>query len=149
MTVEGKVWKSTTSIFWLAEIPLLDLVTQAEAKDKLAEMVKDALETVINDSTFFVTVNLLQNQLLIEANDSKKLMALILKKQRNKRGLTQEEVAKNLNSKSVNDYAQYEQAKHMPTIEKFEELLHAIDPKLKPYFSASEDFEDTIQYEPA
>lgn len=145
MKIEGKFWKSKKSPFWLAEIPLLDLVTQAEAKEKLPEMVKDALESLINDLNFSVTVTLFDNQLFIDSNDPKRLIALMLKRQRHKKGLTQEQVTANLKSKSANDYAQYEQAKHMPTIEKLEELLHAIDPKLRPYLSASES--ETIDYE--
>ncbi len=146
MRLEGRIWKSKKSAFWLAEVPLLDLVTQAETKEELPEMVKDALESLVNDPAFSVTVSLSDNQLFIDSNCPKIVLSLMLKRQRHKRGLTQEEVAKNLNSKSVNDYAQYEQAKHMPTIERLEELLRAIDPKLKPYLSAADN---ELDYETA
>jgi DNA-binding XRE family transcriptional regulator len=147
MILEGKVWKSNHSIFWLGEIPLLDLVTQAETKEEVPEMVKDAIEGLVNNEHFSVKVVLSEDQLFIESNDPKRLVSLMLKRQRNKMGLTQEQVAKNLNCASANDYAQYEQAKHMPSIEKLEEILRAIDPKLKLYFSASG--EDTTNYEMA
>jgi hypothetical protein len=139
MKIEGKIWKSDKSDFWLAEVPLLDFMTQAEIKEDVPAMVKDALESLVDDPTFSVTASLSDNHLFIDTNDPKTLVSLLLKRQRNKMGLTQQKVAENLGSKSINDYAQYEHAKHMPTIERLEELLRAIDPKLKPYLSVSED----------
>ena len=135
MKIGGKIWKSRKDNFWLAEIPLLDLVTQAETKEELSEMVKDAIELLVDDNTFFAEVALSNNNLFIDSNDTKKLIALILKRQRQKRSLRLEEVASQLKAKSINEYAQYEQGKHLPSIEKLEQLLKAIDPALMPFIS--------------
>ena len=80
MQITGKIWKSKHDNFWLAEVPGLRILTQAETKEKTPEMVKDAIELYINDSTFLATVTLSSNQLLIETNNPEKLIALALKR---------------------------------------------------------------------
>ena len=55
-------------------------------------------------------------------------MALLLRRQRESRGLTLAEAAERLGQRSKNAYARYEQGKAMPTVEKLEELLQAIAP---------------------
>lgn len=84
MNIAGRVWKSRKDKFWLAEIPFLDLMIQAKSKDKVPEMVKDAIELLVDDPTFIVYVSLEDNTLLIDAHDTKKIIALILKRQRQK-----------------------------------------------------------------
>lgn len=137
MRLGGKTWKSRTSDFWLVEVPLLDLATQAEKKEEIPAMLKDAIESLVDDTSFLVNISMSDNTVFVESNDPKKLMALILKRQRASQQLTLQEVAENLNAKSVNEYAQYEQAKSLASIEKFEEMLHAINPDLKPFLSCS------------
>jgi hypothetical protein len=39
-------------------------------------------------------------------------------------------VASSLRATSINEYAQYQQGKHVPSFEKFDQLLKAIDPEL-------------------
>ena len=46
-----------------------------------------------------------------------------------KNNLKLEDVAEAINAKSINEYAQYEQAKHLPSFEKFQQFLDAIDPE--------------------
>lgn len=133
MKIEGKVWKSRTDNLWLAEIPLLDLLTQAQTKEEVPAMVKDAIELYINDPAFSVDATLSNNQLLVDSSDSRKLIALALKRQRQKNRLTLAAVSEQLRAKSINEYAQYEQGKHLPSLEKLQELLQAIDPSLEPY----------------
>ena len=55
---------------------------------------------------------------------------MMLKSQRQKQGLTLAEVANSLNAKSVIEYAQYEQGKHLPSLEALAKFLEAIDPEL-------------------
>ena len=135
MKIAGKIWKSKKSALWLAEIPLLDLATQAETKQEIPYMVKNAIETLVDDQNFSAEVSVSKNVLLLDSNDQKKLVALILKRQRQKYRLTMEQVAEHLQAKSINEYAQYEQGKHQPSFEKFEKLLQAIDPNLQPVIS--------------
>ena len=135
MKLTGNIWKGRSDGLWIIEIPLLDLMTQAKTKNGAPEMVKDAIETLINDDTFTIEASLHGNQLLIAANNPKLLIALILRRQRRRKNLTLEEVAKHLKARSINEYAQYEQGKHQPSFEKFAKLLQAIDPELCPVIS--------------
>ncbi len=133
MMIHGVMWKCGDEPGWLADVPLLDFMTQAESKDEVPEMVKDAIESMMYDSEFYVDVTYKDNTLFIVPNIPKKLVAFLLKRQRLRRRLTLEEVTANLHARSINDYAQYEQGKHMPSLEKLEQLLKAIDPQLEPY----------------
>lgn len=129
MKTTGKIWKSRKDQFWLADIPLLDLMVQADNKEEIPEMAKEVIELLVNNSNFKVKAEIFDNKLLIDSNDPKRLIALILKRQRSKYNLTLEDVTKALKAKSINEYAQYEQGKYMPSIEKFEELFKAINPQ--------------------
>lgn len=137
MRLGGKFWKSKTSNFWIAEVALLDVTTQAETREDLPVMLKEAIELLVDDPSFNITAELVDNNIFVDANDAKKLMALILKRQRLQSHLTLQDVAHNLNAKSINEYAQYEQGKHLPSVEKLEEILNAINPDLKPFFSCN------------
>lgn len=135
MRLVGKTWKSKKSDIWLAEIPILDLATQAESPQDIPDMVKDAIECLVNKSKFKVSVEKRKGELFIESNNPKLLTGLILKRQRSRKHMTLEEVTANLGAKSINDYAQYEKGKHLPSLEKLESLLKAIDPARKPVLS--------------
>ncbi len=135
MKIIGKVWKSRTDALWLVEVPLLDVMTQATTKEETVMMIKDAIECLTDDPLFSVVASLHGSTICVEANDSKKLIALVLKQQRCRKRLTLEEVAKHLHAKSINEYAQYEQGKHQPSFEKLAQLLQAIDPSLSPVIS--------------
>jgi transcriptional regulator with XRE-family HTH domain len=65
----------------------------------------------------------------VGANDQAALGALLLRRQRVKRGLTLEEVARRLGAKSHNTYARYEQGRSVPTIDRFTRLLAAVSPE--------------------
>lgn len=136
MKIIGKVWKSRKDKFWLAEIPFLDLMIQSTTKEEIPETIKDAIELLVDDPAFAVYVTVMDSIAFIDSNDAKKIIALILKRQRRKKSLKIEEVASHLKAKSINEYAQYEQGKHLPSFEKFKQLLHAIDPELTPYIHA-------------
>ena len=58
MQITGKIWKNKHDNFWLAEVPFLDVLTQAETKEETPEMVKDAIELYINDPAFLAIVTL-------------------------------------------------------------------------------------------
>ena len=55
-------------------------------------------------------------------------LALLLRRQRERQGLTLAEAAERLGQSSRNAYARYEQGKAMPTLEKLEQLLQAVAP---------------------
>ncbi|HJZ23961.1 MAG TPA: hypothetical protein VJ201_05880, partial [Candidatus Babeliales bacterium] len=87
MKIEGKIFKSRKDKFWLAEIPFLNLMIQASRKKEVSIMVKDEIELLVNDPLFCVEVTILNNSLFIDTNDAKKIIALILKRQRLKKSL--------------------------------------------------------------
>jgi transcriptional regulator with XRE-family HTH domain len=58
-------------------------------------------------------------------------LALLLRRQRERHGLTLAQAAERLGQRSKNAYARYEQGKSMPTVEKLEQLLQAIAPGQK------------------
>ncbi len=60
------------------------------------------------------------------------MIALMLKRQREAHRLTLIEVAQRLGQKSPNAYARYEQGKSLPTVEKLNKLMKAIDPGFEP-----------------
>ncbi len=81
MVLEGYAFKSDDGQAWLAEVPCLDLMTQADTLSEVPEMVKDAIELHVDDPLFEVEVHVSTNQLLISANNPKKLIGLIRERQ--------------------------------------------------------------------
>ncbi len=127
MRFEGRVWKDGEH--WLIEVPALQALTQGDNKKDAYEMVKDLVETMANKPGFEATVHpRAGGRFEIGANDVSVLVALLLRRQRERRGITLAEAAARLQQKSRNAYARYEQGKAVPTVEKLEELLRAIAP---------------------
>ncbi len=127
MRFEGRIWKDGE--FWLIEVPALQAMTQGHTQREAYEMMKDLLETMANQPGFEATVYPLPgDELEVSANDVKVLVALLLRRQRERSGITLAEAAERLQQKSRNAYARYEQGQAVPTIEKLEELLRAIAP---------------------
>ncbi len=124
---EGKLLKDGR--YWAVCVPALDVYTQGKSKKEALAMIKEAVELMVDRKGFFVRVNPLpENQFVLrakEADDDKYLIALMLKNQRAKYGLSLQDVADRLGV-SKNAYAQYEQARSIPSITKVEEFIHAM-----------------------
>jgi transcriptional regulator with XRE-family HTH domain len=56
------------------------------------------------------------------------MISLLLRRQRQMSGLSLGDAAARLGVKSRNAYARYERGTSVPTVEKLEELLHAVAP---------------------
>lgn len=134
MKFEGYLKKpKSNDKFWPVEIPALGIHTQGKSLKHALEMAKDAIETTIDRHNFTVTIQLLDDSSFsIEANDPRPLIALLLRRQRQAKGLTLMEVAKRLRSTSPNSYGRYEQGRVMPSLDKLTQLLKAIDDDLEP-----------------
>lgn len=133
MRLVGRVWKARGGKHWLIEVPDLDVATQGTSKNDAFAMIKDAIEGLVDQKGFGVTVHAEDGQhFTLSTNSSGALVALLLQRQRIKSGLSIRDVAARLESSSPNAYAQYERGDRMPTIEKFQELLQAIDPEVEP-----------------
>ncbi len=64
----------------------------------------------------------------ITSNNNKLLLALSLRRQREKSGSTVREASERLQSKSPNSYAQYEKGKTRISLDQYEKLLYAANP---------------------
>ncbi len=134
MELEGKIWKSNK--LWLVEVPSLNLMTQGKSRADAIEMVRDAVmgfiecyfETEMDDDFHIEVVDYKKETIGISSNDNKLLLALSLRKQREKSGSTVREAAERLGSKSPNAYAQYEKGRTRISLEKYEQLLQAANP---------------------
>ena len=128
MRLEGKVWKDGKQ--WLAEISALDYLTQGSSKREALKMAKDIVETGVDRKGFKVKVtDASGDRFTIQANDSGLLVAHMLRRLRQKSGLTVRDAAQNLGSTSPNAFGVYEQGRATPTLEKLEELLKAVNAK--------------------
>ena len=131
MKVEGKIEKSGN--WWAVSVPLLLVFSQGKTKKIALSMIKEAVEALIDVKGFKVSITDIQaNTFSISADNTKLLMAFILKQQRlwNKKSIRQ--VAKKLGSSSPTAYSRYEQAKTNLSMDKFIQILSAINDKVEP-----------------
>ncbi len=134
MEIEGKIWKDGK--FWLVEVPTLDAMTQGRTRKEALFMIEDLVLEMVRsyykddiEKDFTVTVADYKKDVIgVTSNDNKLLLALSLRKQREKSGSTIREAAERLGSKSPNAYAQYEKGKIRISLEKYEQLLQAANP---------------------
>jgi predicted transcriptional regulator len=125
MRFTGRVFKKGN--YWAIEIPILDIVTQGKTKKEAYEMIADAVESLVNRKGFRVRVfETRGKEFEIGASDQGALTALLLRRARLKAGLSLEEVAARLGSKSLNSYARYEQGRSVPSVEKLTQLFSVV-----------------------
>ncbi|MHC4470781.1 MAG: helix-turn-helix domain-containing protein [Planctomycetota bacterium] len=126
MRLEGRLERDGR--WWLAEIPVLDSVTQGRTKAEALEMVTDLVETMVDRPGFAAHVHLARGSTFeVSCSDFGALVAILLRRLRARSGLTLAEVAGRLGHTSPNAYARYEQGRTVPTVEKLAELLRAVD----------------------
>lgn len=127
MRFQGKLYKDGR--FWLAEIPILDAMTQGHTRKEALAMVEDMLETLANHSGFSVEVHPGKSgEFEVSSTDTRIMTSLLLRRQRQRSGLSLSEVAQRLGAKSRNTYARYERGTSAPSLEKLDELLQAVSP---------------------
>ena len=127
MRFHGSVYKDGK--FWLAEIPILDTMTQGYTRKESLVMVEDLLESLANRPGFTVNIHPgKQGHFEVSSPDTRTMTSLLLRRQRERSGLSLADVAKRLGAKSRNTYARYERGTSAPTLEKLDELLHAVSP---------------------
>jgi len=133
MEIEGRIWKEGK--WWFVEISSLDVMTQSRTRKEVLLMVEDLIFEMIKsyfpgeEKGLKVTVtDGRKHTISMTTNNTKVLMALSLKRQREQSGSTVKEAAERLGSRSPNSYAQYERGMTNISIEKFEQLLIAANP---------------------
>ncbi|MBU1696725.1 MAG: helix-turn-helix domain-containing protein [Proteobacteria bacterium] len=128
MRFSGKIYKDGK--FWLAEIPILDLMTQGRTKKEAYEMVADMLESLVNKDGFKIEVYKgKKDSFEVGSLGPKYMVSLLLQRKREMSGLSLAQVASRLGMKSRNTYARYEQGNSVPSVEKLNELLKAVCPQ--------------------
>ena len=131
MKIEGKLEKKAGEKLWGVDISAIGIFTQGRTKKDACEMAKEAIELVVDLDGFKVTIEPGQNNdFFIIPNNIGPILAMILRQKRIYNGLSIRDVASRLGQSSSNSYGRYENGKSIPTIEKFDELLAAIDPGL-------------------
>ena len=128
MRFSGKIYKDGKC--WLAEIPILDLMTQGRTKREAYEMVADMLDTMVNQKDFEITVfKGKKDTFEVGSSDAKYFVRLLLQRKRELSGLSLSQVASRLGMSSRNTYARYEQGKSVPSVEKLNDLRRAVCPE--------------------
>jgi DNA-binding XRE family transcriptional regulator len=127
MHFQGKIYREGKQ--WLAEVALFDAITQGRTRAEALGMIADWFATMLDRSNVGVrVVNASSSVFEIAADDARPMISLLLRRQRQRSGLSLAAVAERLGVKSRNAYARYEQGNTAPTVEKLVELLHAIAP---------------------
>ena len=131
MKIEGKLEKKTGERVWGVSIPEIGIFTQGKSKSDAYKMAKEAIELVVELRGFEVSIEpSSNNDFFIIPNNIGPILAMILRQKRIDNGLSIRDVANRMGQSSPNSYGRYESGKSTPTIEKFDELLTAIDPNL-------------------
>ncbi len=134
MILEGKVWKDGK--YWIIEVPCLSVTTQGKSRKEALSMIEDAVFELMKSyfdglhKKFKISVEDYKGSCFgLTSNDSKLLLSFLLIRQREESGLTIRDVAKRLESKNPNSYAQYEKGRINLSMDQYEKLMHAINPK--------------------
>ena len=127
MRLQGRIFEDDG--FWLAEVPILDAMTQGRSKQDALDMVKDLVETLANRPGFAVAVHsCADGNIELASDDIRGLVALILQRHRTRNGLSVPEAARRLGAESPKAYARYERGESSPTLEQLSELMAAVAP---------------------
>lgn len=126
MRLRGRIYRRGRD--WLAEIPMLDAMTQGRSRKDALAMAADLVESLANRRGFVAHVHPGPHDTFeLSGNDLRPLVALVLRRKREASGLTLAQAAQRLGARSRNAYARYEQGASMPTVEQLGRLLAAVD----------------------
>ena len=128
MRFEGRLTRDGR--WWLAEIPLLEAMTQGRTRAEALEMIGDWLETMIDRKAFRAEVfSTGKDTFEVSGSDAAAMTALLLRRRREASGSSLRDVASRLGAASRNAYARYERGDAVPTLDKLDELLKATSPE--------------------
>ena len=128
MRFEGRLTRDGR--WWLAEIPLLEAMTQGHTRAEALEMIGDWLETMIDRKAFRAEVfSTGKDTFEVSGSDAAAMTALLLRRRREASGSSLRDVASRLGAASRNAYARYERGDAVPTLDKLDELLKATSPE--------------------
>ena len=115
--------------FWLAEVPVFDAMTQGRTRKEALDMISDWFVTIAGRKGFSVDIHPVgKGTFEVSSSNARTMVSLLLRRQRQKSGLSLAQAAQRLGAKSRNAYARYERGASVPTVEKLDELLRAVAP---------------------
>jgi predicted RNase H-like HicB family nuclease len=127
MRFDGNIYRDGRQ--WLAEIPILEAMTQGRTRKEALEMVVDWVEVLVNDPNFRAIVHPVgKDRFEIEGTSAAAMTALLLRRKREASGLSLAAVSENLGARSRNAYSRYERGDSVPSIDTLERLLDAVNP---------------------
>ncbi len=125
MRFHGKVYRDEG--FWLAEVPVFEACTQGRTRKEALEMIQDWFRAMMDRQSLPIDVHLgAQGEFEISSPDLRAMIPLLLRRQRERSGLSLAQTAERLGVKSRNAYARYERGESLPTIDKLDQLLKAV-----------------------
>jgi transcriptional regulator with XRE-family HTH domain len=105
--------------------------TRAGAHDELAAMILEIADHYAPNARWKVTVtDDGEDTLYVTSNDTSHMLALLLRRQRIQADMSLADVAKATGGKSRNGWAQYEQGRSQPSIDKLQAMLDVVAPDL-------------------
>jgi DNA-binding transcriptional regulator YiaG len=115
--------------YWLAEVAVFDALTQGRTRTDALDMIGDWFETMLGSTSGSVrAIAVTRTEFELVAADAVGMISLLLRRQRQKSGLSLADAAARLGASSRNAYARYEQGRTVPTVAKLDELLKAVAP---------------------
>ncbi len=131
MIFEGRVTSPAAGErWWEIRVDDLRVYTQGTSEKDAYEMIADALETVIDQPGFKVTVTpLTRGRFWITANNPSPMVARWLGYLRMEANLTIRDAAKRLGADSPEAWGRYEYGRSEPSLGKLMELIQAVAPE--------------------
>ena len=125
MKIEAKIWQDKD--FWVIDISALNLSTQGTSREDAYEMAIDAVQCLTEDEHFKVEIcEKGENHFYITSNDNRKLVGILLQRNRERQDWTFEDARQAIGAKSRSEFQTYEKGETDPTLTKLERLLAAI-----------------------
>ena len=141
MEIEAKLIKKTkqNEPDWLVSIEILNGHTQGYTRDESIKMatylILDLMDVYFGEEkTKGVKIDVRdfgRSRIGLSCSKPDLLISLILIRQREAAGITVREAARRIGSSFQNSYSAYERGKRLPSIVKFDQLLHAINPDIQ------------------
>lgn len=124
MILEAKIEKDGK--FLSVDFAAIDAGTQGHDLKELLEMAKDLVKGFCDRPAEISVSQRTAKIIEVEVSPSSAIIPAILRRQREKSGLSSREVTALLGEKSPSSYSSYELGKRIPSAEKLEELLEAV-----------------------
>src|SRR5437773_1273759 len=101
MRFQGRLYRDGRS--WLAEVPVFDAMTQGRSRKETLEMIADWFVSMVGRARVTVNVHPIgRDEFEVSSSDAGTMISLLLRRQRQKSGLSLAEAAQRLGAKSRN-----------------------------------------------